>query len=604
MKKLNKKTPTSNNVTIEDWNAMVDMLNATYEASNDYVTLSTQQTITGEKTFIHKSGILVKETNDATNTKKSAVTPTTFLITLEDHTSYEHDAIYLHKGLETQKTFLFEPEIDEEGNEDWSKVIARVGDISSSALKAGDAIALRGTLEEGRTINVNIEEFKGLKFVTVNDDVGSALTIDYDYVASKESVDNLSTDVSTLQSEFSEAKVAIEAAINAETERATAAEKDISDKLVSETDRATAREAELATSISDEESARVDADTALNERVDTESKARADKDAEILENLNTHIEDKILHITADERTAWNNKSVVTASTQAIAGAETVYSFNIDGTDYNLPIGGTGDVSKEYVDAQDAVLRASIEENASAISQETANRQTGDTDTLTAAKEYTDATVKTYASHYITKNSAGDSFATQAELVAGPWYHGGKVYTPTENDYAIVLADETHDNKRYRYVFDGEAWSAQYPIDMDMSAEQILAINSGITAAKVTTYQEHIEDADIHVTAELKGKWSAKQDAIDDSNKLSASYVSGLATVATSGKYGDLDGIPTIPDAQIPSDWDQPDTTKLDYIKNKPTKATSISGSGVDTDYVTSKAVVDYISNLTGDNIDY
>lgn len=39
-------------------------------------------------------------------------------------------------------------------------------------------------------------------------------------------------------------------------------------------------------------------------------------------------------------------------------------------------------------------------------------------------------------------------------------------------------------------------------------------------------------------------WNGKQDAITSSSKLSASLVSGLATVATSGAYGDLSGKPT------------------------------------------------------------
>lgn len=46
--------------------------------------------------------------------------------------------------------------------------------------------------------------------------------------------------------------------------------------------------------------------------------------------------------------------------------------------------------------------------------------------------------------------------------------------------------------------------------------------------------------------------------------------SGLATVATSGSYSDLTNTPTIPAAQIQSDWNQSDNTQLDFIKNKPT----------------------------------
>ena len=36
------------------------------------------------------------------------------------------------------------------------------------------------------------------------------------------------------------------------------------------------------------------------------------------------------------------------------------------------------------------------------------------------------------------------------------------------------------------------------------------------------------------------------------------------------EYDDLENKPTIPDAQIQSDWEQDDNTKVDYIKNKPT----------------------------------
>lgn len=44
----------------------------------------------------------------------------------------------------------------------------------------------------------------------------------------------------------------------------------------------------------------------------------------------------------------------------------------------------------------------------------------------------------------------------------------------------------------------------------------------------------------------------------------------FASVATSGSYNDLIDKPSIPAAQIQSDWNQSDNTKLDFIKNKPT----------------------------------
>ena len=46
-------------------------------------------------------------------------------------------------------------------------------------------------------------------------------------------------------------------------------------------------------------------------------------------------------------------------------------------------------------------------------------------------------------------------------------------------------------------------------------------------------------------------------------------IEDLSTVAITGNYEDLSNTPTIPDAQIQSDWNQTDTEAKDYIKNKP-----------------------------------
>lgn len=43
----------------------------------------------------------------------------------------------------------------------------------------------------------------------------------------------------------------------------------------------------------------------------------------------------------------------------------------------------------------------------------------------------------------------------------------------------------------------------------------------------------------------------------------------LATVASSGNYNDLTNKPTIPSAQIQSDWTQTNSGSVDFIKNKP-----------------------------------
>ena len=110
----------------------------------------------------------------------------------------------------------------------------------------------------------------------------------------------------------------------------------------------------------------------------------------------------------------------------------------------------------------------------------------------------------------------------------------------------------------------------------LSTAQLGAVNSGITSGKVTTYDGYASKIStleskpgldkvgtvtgVKINNETKNPASGvvdlgtvitahqdisgKQDKITTSNKLSASLVSGLATVATSGSYNDLSNKPT------------------------------------------------------------
>lgn len=116
--------------------------------------------------------------------------------------------------------------------------------------------------------------------------------------------------------------------------------------------------------------------------------------------------------------------------------------------------------------------------------------------------------------------------------------------------------------------------------------------------------------------EINNSLAGKQDTISDLATIRSGAAAGatavqpsdLATVATSGSYNDLQnkptipaaqvnsdwnansGVaqilnkPTIPAAQVQSDWNEADNTKVDYIKNKPTipnvsgKADKVNGA--------------------------
>ncbi len=106
----------------------------------------------------------------------------------------------------------------------------------------------------------------------------------------------------------------------------------------------------------------------------------------------------------------------------------------------------------------------------------------------ADKDYVNDSINSVTAFYITKNAAGDQFATRAELVNATTYYSWWVArVPTRNDYAIVLDDETHNDEVTRYIYNN-GWEYQYTInESPLTQAQINALNSGITAAKVSAY---------------------------------------------------------------------------------------------------------------------
>lgn len=96
----------------------------------------------------------------------------------------------------------------------------------------------------------------------------------------------------------------------------------------------------------------------------------------------------------------------------------------------------------------------------------------------ADKDFVNSSINAFAAYYITKNAAGDPFATKAELnAATTFYSGGAVRTPTTNDYCIVLADETKQSETgvdptTRYSYQGSQWEYQYTVnDTPLTAAQ-------------------------------------------------------------------------------------------------------------------------------------
>ena len=107
----------------------------------------------------------------------------------------------------------------------------------------------------------------------------------------------------------------------------------------------------------------------------------------------------------------------------------------------------------------------------------------------ADKNYVDDSINQVAAYYITKNAQWDAFATKAELTSATTFYSGWVArTPTRNDYCIALADETHSGECTRYSYQGTQWEYQYTVnETALTQQQVDALNSWITSAKVSTY---------------------------------------------------------------------------------------------------------------------
>ena len=115
----------------------------------------------------------------------------------------------------------------------------------------------------------------------------------------------------------------------------------------------------------------------------------------------------------------------------------------------------------------------------------------------ADKAFVNSTVQTNTASF---DGSWATYAAIPSTVAGFTSEGYP--EPTNNNYLVVVADETQDGGtwRYKYVDDGKAynknkWKSEYEInETPMTADQLAALNSGITStlvAQIGTNQNNI-----------------------------------------------------------------------------------------------------------------
>lgn len=104
----------------------------------------------------------------------------------------------------------------------------------------------------------------------------------------------------------------------------------------------------------------------------------------------------------------------------------------------------------------------------------------------------------YTERELSYDIDGNPFPTyQALTSATEFYYAGEKTTPMNWDFTLVQQDETHNGTQsrfsYRIIDDAGAWVFNYTFGLSLSIDQLEAINSTITKAKVDSYDSHIKN---------------------------------------------------------------------------------------------------------------
>ena len=123
----------------------------------------------------------------------------------------------------------------------------------------------------------------------------------------------------------------------------------------------------------------------------------------------------------------------------------------------------------------------------------------------------------------------------------------------------------------------------------------LSITFGSNSYTLNTTNGVIED-ERELTFAANAAWSgAVVGSVGANTYINISVVgqgaiTTLSNVAVSGSYNDLSNLPSIPAAQIQSDWNQTTTTAKDYIKNKPSIPSKTSDLTNDSGFITTSDI--------------
>lgn len=359
-----------------------------------------------------------------------------------------------------------------------------------------------------------------------------------------------------------------------------------------EAEIATREEADtaLAGDILAERTARINADAALEQDIVEEAAARASADSALSSSVESLSSSLSSEEAARQAADAALSTAIANETSARETADTTLQSNIDGVASGLTAEATARAQADTtlqnnIDSEvsartsaDSALDARIAANTTAISNETTARQGAD------------ANLQSQIDAITASSDVKDIVGTYAQLQAYD------TSTLGNNDIIKVLQDETHSNETTYYRWN--ATTQQFTLigeegpyytksqtDTLLNAKQDtltagsnIQISGSTISATDTTYSAgtgldltgttfSVDTTTIATKSDLPTKTS---DLTNDGADGTSTYVEAdeLATVATSGSYTDLQDKPTIPAAQVNSDWNA--SSGVAEILNKPT----------------------------------
>lgn len=139
----------------------------------------------------------------------------------------------------------------------------------------------------------------------------------------------------------------------------------------------------------------------------------------------------------------------------------------------------------------------------------------------ADKAFVNSSVQTATANFRGNWDTWAAVPTDATLYPAD-YAGSK--TPTVNDYLVAVDASDYSGLTlegtWRFKYSGtwatngkSGWQPEYQVnETPLTAAQLAALNSNVTDGKVSIYDAHVADEDIHVTASQKTEWSGKGEA--------------------------------------------------------------------------------------------